>query len=59
MLAEMIYMEEHTNFKQLEDANDRPIIFLCHSLGGIIVKRASYPNKLLKQTLLFLLSIIF
>ncbi|KAH8802449.1 hypothetical protein F5884DRAFT_886944 [Xylogone sp. PMI_703] len=26
--------------RDLEDANDRPIIFLCHSLGGIIVKRA-------------------
>jgi protein SERAC1 len=27
---------------QLEDANNRPIIFLCHSLGGIIVKRVSH-----------------
>ncbi|PGH29677.1 hypothetical protein GX50_07562 [[Emmonsia] crescens] len=26
--------------RDLEDADARPIIFLCHSLGGIIVKRA-------------------
>ncbi|MCJ1354518.1 MAG: hypothetical protein MMC33_004507 [Icmadophila ericetorum] len=26
--------------RQLEDAMQRPIIFICHSLGGIIVKRA-------------------
>lgn len=26
--------------RDLEDANERPLIFLCHSLGGIIVKRA-------------------
>ncbi|ORY14148.1 ribonuclease-like protein p/mrp subunit [Clohesyomyces aquaticus] len=26
--------------RQLEDAAQRPIIFICHSLGGIIVKRA-------------------
>ncbi|CAJ2500091.1 Uu.00g029440.m01.CDS01 [Anthostomella pinea] len=26
--------------RELEDAQERPIIFLCHSLGGIIVKRA-------------------
>ncbi|KAK5409867.1 hypothetical protein LTR06_006333 [Exophiala xenobiotica] len=26
--------------RELEEAVDRPIIFLCHSLGGIIVKKA-------------------
>ncbi|XHG00877.1 hypothetical protein AWENTII_004291 [Aspergillus wentii] len=26
--------------RELEDATHRPIIFICHSLGGIIVKRA-------------------
>ncbi|OKL61914.1 hypothetical protein UA08_02610 [Talaromyces atroroseus] len=26
--------------RELEDATDRPIVFVCHSLGGIIVKRA-------------------
>ncbi|KAK0624326.1 ribonuclease-like protein p/mrp subunit [Immersiella caudata] len=26
--------------RELEDATQRPIIFVCHSLGGIIVKRA-------------------
>ncbi|KAI0904415.1 ribonuclease-like protein p/mrp subunit [Ustulina deusta] len=26
--------------RELEDATERPIIFVCHSLGGIIVKRA-------------------
>lgn len=27
--------------RELEDAAERPIIFICHSLGGIIVKRVS------------------
>ena len=27
--------------RELEDAEERPIIFICHSLGGIIVKRVS------------------
>ena len=27
--------------RELEDAVERPIIFICHSLGGIIVKRVS------------------
>lgn len=33
---------KHTDqpHRQLEQADTRPIIFLCHSLGGIIVKRA-------------------
>ncbi|KAF6228261.1 hypothetical protein HO133_007991 [Letharia lupina] len=26
--------------RELEDATQRPIIFVCHSLGGIVVKRA-------------------
>lgn len=27
---------------QLEDATERPIIFICHSLGGIVVKRVRH-----------------
>ncbi|KAI1419970.1 ribonuclease-like protein p/mrp subunit [Xylaria sp. FL1777] len=34
MIAELVADRE------LEDATERPIIFICHSLGGIIVKRA-------------------
>ena len=30
--------------RELEDAVERPIIFICHSLGGIIVKRVSPPR---------------
>ncbi|KAI0805388.1 ribonuclease-like protein p/mrp subunit [Xylaria sp. FL0064] len=34
MIAELVADRE------LEDATERPIVFVCHSLGGIIVKRA-------------------
>lgn len=37
--AQTLVAQLHAD-RDLEDANDRPIIFLCHSLGGIIVKRA-------------------
>ena len=30
--------------RELEDAVERPIIFLCHSLGGIVVKRVFHSN---------------
>ncbi|KAJ5371991.1 Cytochrome P450 [Penicillium concentricum] len=33
-------IEELQNDREFEDATERPIIFVCHSLGGIIVKRA-------------------
>jgi hypothetical protein len=33
--------------RELEQASDRPIVFLCHSLGGIIVKRVSIPAFLI------------
>lgn len=36
-------LEVLTKLSQLNDAIERPIIFICHSLGGIIVKRV---NKL-------------
>lgn len=39
------YMYMSVNCTQLEDANNRPIIFLCHSLGGIIVKRVCIDFK--------------
>ncbi|KKZ64975.1 hypothetical protein EMCG_09120 [[Emmonsia] crescens] len=32
--------EELQSDRELEDATGRPIIFVCHSLGGIIVKKA-------------------
>ncbi|KAH6667985.1 hypothetical protein B0J14DRAFT_175839 [Halenospora varia] len=37
--AQTLIAQLHAD-RDLEDATDRPIIFLCHSLGGIIVKRA-------------------
>lgn len=30
--------------RELEDAVERPIIFICHSLGGIVVKRVILPT---------------
>ncbi|KAJ5264520.1 Cytochrome P450 [Penicillium chrysogenum] len=33
-------IDELQGDRELEDATERPIIFVCHSLGGIIVKRA-------------------
>ena len=35
---------------QLSGTAEKPIIFLCHSLGGIIVKRASWPLITASQT---------
>ncbi|TVY40134.1 Protein SERAC1 [Lachnellula subtilissima] len=37
--AQTLVAQLHAD-RELEGAQDRPIIFLCHSLGGIIVKRA-------------------
>ncbi|OBT81273.1 hypothetical protein VE02_10108 [Pseudogymnoascus sp. 03VT05] len=37
--AQTLIAELHAD-RDLEDANERPIIFLCHSMGGIVVKRA-------------------
>jgi len=34
-----------TWFLQIAGASERPIIFVCHSLGGIIVKRVGYPAE--------------
>lgn len=30
------------NLDKLEDAFQRPLMFICHSLSGIIVKRVCY-----------------
>jgi hypothetical protein len=32
--------------RERKDALDRPIIFICHSLGGLIVKRVSSPANI-------------
>lgn len=34
-----------TDTQQLENAMERPIVFICHSLGGIIVKRVRHLNS--------------
>lgn len=40
----LIYSELTGPLLQLEGAPERPIIFICHSLGGIIVKRVCCIN---------------
>ncbi|EXJ61254.1 uncharacterized protein A1O5_12046 [Cladophialophora psammophila CBS 110553] len=44
--------------RELEDAAERPIIFLCHSLGGIVVKKAlAYSASRTGQKISFLHSL--
>lgn len=45
MVSWNIGMGHSADRKKLEGINDCPIIFVCHSLGGIIVKRVSVSDN--------------
>jgi len=42
-----------TNFFFLEKAQERPIIFIAHSLGGIVVKKVSVPPMLRSSSIIY------
>lgn len=50
-LRELLHLDRGADFKQ----NDRPIIFIGHGLGGIVVKQVC--SILLRQSLLSILSV--